>query len=73
MTKIPNTPSVQPLDIKASYTLRFKSAKTELSTGINNAGNTKYAASILPNAVGFETHNRERITRKPRNYYGGLV
>jgi iron complex outermembrane receptor protein len=28
--------------------------KTELSTGINNAGNTKYAASILPNAVGFK-------------------
>jgi hypothetical protein len=36
--------------------------KTELSNGINNAGNTKYAASILPNAVGLETHNRERIT-----------
>jgi hypothetical protein len=30
-------------------------------------------ASILPNAVGFEMHNRERITRKPRNYYGGLA
>jgi iron complex outermembrane receptor protein len=70
MTKIPNTPSVQSLDIKASYTLRFKMLKTELSTGINNAGNTKYAASILPN-VGFG-NKQASDTRKPRNYYGGV-
>jgi iron complex outermembrane receptor protein len=45
---------------KSKLHFDFKN-KTELSTGINNAGNTKYAASILPNA-GWK-HNRERITK----------
>jgi iron complex outermembrane receptor protein len=62
MTKIKYTEAYSLLDIKASYTFTIlKMLKTELSNGINNAGNTK-VASILPNAVGFETHNRERIT-----------
>jgi hypothetical protein len=53
MTKIPNTPTYSLLDIKQATLLRFKNAKNKELSGINNAGNTKYAASILPNAVGF--------------------
>jgi iron complex outermembrane receptor protein len=58
-----NTPKTYSLlDIKASYTFTIlKVLKTELSR-INNAGNTKYAASILPNAVGFGN-------AQPRAYY----
>jgi hypothetical protein len=47
MTKIPNTPAYL-LDIKTSYTFTFKNAKNRTKYGINNASNTKYAASILP-------------------------
>jgi iron complex outermembrane receptor protein len=62
------------LDIKASYTFTIlKMLKTELSTGINNAGNTQYAASILPNAVGFgNAQPRAYYPGNPRNYYGGV-
>jgi iron complex outermembrane receptor protein len=62
------------LDIKTSYTFMvLKSLKTELSTGINNATNTQYAASILPNAVGFgQAKPRYYYPGNPRNYYGGI-
>ena len=62
------------LDIKASYAFTIlKSLKTELSTGINNVGDSKYAASILPNAVGFgNAQPRSYYPGNPRNYYGGF-
>jgi iron complex outermembrane receptor protein len=62
------------LDMKASYAFTLlKSLKTELSAGINNAGNTKYAASILPNAAGFgNAQPRAYYPGNPRNYYGGI-
>jgi iron complex outermembrane receptor protein len=62
------------LDIKASYAFTLlKSLKTELIAGINNAGNTKYAASILPNAIGFgNAQPRAYYPGNPRNYYGGI-
>jgi iron complex outermembrane receptor protein len=62
------------LDIKASYAFTIlKSLKTELSTGINNVVDTKYAASILPNAVGFgNAQPRSYYPGNPRNYYGGI-
>ncbi|MEZ7498353.1 TonB-dependent receptor [Flavobacterium sp. Arc3] len=62
------------LDLKTSYTFTLlKSLKTELSTGINNALNAHYAASILPNAVGFgQAKPRYYYPGNPRNYYGGI-
>jgi iron complex outermembrane receptor protein len=62
------------LDIKTSYAFTLlKSLKTELSAGINNATNTQYAASILPNAVGFgQAKPRYYYPGNPRNYYGGI-
>jgi iron complex outermembrane receptor protein len=62
------------LDIKASYAFTLlKNLKTELSAGINNAGNSKYAASILPNAVGFgQAKPRYYYPGNPRNFYGGI-
>jgi iron complex outermembrane recepter protein len=62
------------LDIKATYTFKIqKFLKTALSTGINNATNTHYAASILPNAVGFgSAPPRYYYPGNPRNFYGGI-
>lgn len=62
------------LDVKTSYTFTIlKSLKTELSTGINNANNTHYAASILSNAVGFgNAKPRYYYPGNPRNYFGGI-
>ncbi|MFV8341979.1 TonB-dependent receptor family protein [Flavobacterium sp. XS2P39] len=62
------------LDIKGTYTFKIhKFLKTELTTGINNALNTHYAASILPNAVSFgSTPPRYYYPGNPRNFYGGI-
>ena len=62
------------LDIKATYLFTiFNVLKTELSAGINNALNEKYAASILPNAVGFgNALPRYYYPGNPINYYGGF-
>jgi iron complex outermembrane receptor protein len=62
------------LDIKATYTFKIqKFLKTALSIGINNATNTHYAASILPNAVGFgSAPPRYYYPGNPRNFYGGI-
>ena len=62
------------LDIKAAYLFTIlKVLKTELSAGINNALNEKYAASILPNAVGFgRVSPRYYYPGNPINYYGGF-
>lgn len=62
------------LDIKTTYFFRIlKVLKTELNAGINNALDEKYAASILPNAVGFGTvPPRYFYPGNPLNYYGGF-
>ena len=62
------------LDIKATYLFTiFNVLKTELNAGINNALDEKYAASILPNAVGFgNALPRYYYPGNPINYYGGF-
>jgi iron complex outermembrane receptor protein len=62
------------LDIKTTYSFTIlKVLKTTLSAGINNALNEKYAASILPNAVGFgQAQPRYFYPSNPINYYGGF-
>ncbi len=62
------------VNIKFGYSLTIlKFLKTEISSGINNLGNSKYAASILPNAVGFgKALPRYYYPGNPRNYYAGF-
>lgn len=62
------------LDIKTSYTFKLlKVLKTELNAGVNNALNEKYAASIVPNALGFgSAPPRFYYPGNPVNYYGGI-
>jgi iron complex outermembrane receptor protein len=62
------------LDIKMTYVFTIlKVLKTELNAGVNNALGTKYAANILPNAVGFgSAAPRYFYPGNPVNYYGGF-
>ena len=62
------------LDIKTTYLFTIlKVLKTELNAGINNTLDTKYAANILPNAVGFGTAApRYFYPGNPVNFYGGF-
>ena len=62
------------LDIKTTYVFTIlKILKIELNAGINNALDTKYAANILPNAVGFGTAApRYFYPGNPINFYGGF-
>ena len=62
------------LDIKTTYVFTIlKILKTELNSGINNALDTKYAANILPNAIGFGTAApRYFYPGNPVNFYGGF-
>ena len=62
------------LDIKTTYFFMIlKVLKTELNAGINNALDEKYAASILPNAVGFGTVAPRYFYPGNRvNFYGGF-
>jgi len=62
------------LDIKTTYFFTIlKVLKTELNAGVNNALDEKYAASILPNAVGFGTvPPRYFYPGNPVNFYGGF-
>lgn len=62
------------VNIKFGYSLTIlKFLKTEISSGINNLGNSKYAASILPNAVGFgKALPHYYYPGNPRNYYAGF-
>ena len=68
------TDSYSLLDIKATYFFTIlKVLKTELNAGVNNALDEKYAASILPNAVGFGTvAPRYYYPGNPMNFYGGF-
>ncbi|UPQ79540.1 TonB-dependent receptor [Flavobacterium azooxidireducens] len=72
-----NSLSSQPyqlLDINTNYTFSiWKDLKANLQFGIQNSLNEKYAASILPNAVGFgNVAPRYFYPGNPRNYYGGM-
>ncbi|MDI5898145.1 TonB-dependent receptor family protein [Flavobacterium yafengii] len=62
------------LDIKTTYVFTIlKILKTELNAGINNVLDTKYAANILPNAVGFgSAAPRYFYPGNPVNFYGGF-
>jgi iron complex outermembrane receptor protein len=62
------------LDIKTSYFFTIlKFLRTELNVGVNNVLDEKYAASILPNAVGFGTvPPRYFYPGNPINFYGGF-
>jgi iron complex outermembrane receptor protein len=62
------------LDIKTAYVFTIlKILTTELNAGINNVLDTKYAANILPNAVGFGTAApRYFYPGNPVNFYGGF-
>ena len=62
------------LDVKANYIFTIsKFLRTELNAGVNNSLNEKYAASILPNAVGFGVAQpRYFYPGNPINYYGGF-
>lgn len=72
-----NSLSTQPyqlLDINTNYTFSiWKNLKANLQFGIQNSLDEKYAASILPNAVGFgNVAPRYFYPGNPRNYYGGM-
>lgn len=68
------TESYALLDIKTSYSFKLlKVLKAELTAGVNNALNEKYASSIVPNALGFGTAPpRYYYPGNPVNYYGGF-
>ncbi|SHL79612.1 iron complex outermembrane recepter protein [Flavobacterium flevense] len=68
------TSGYQLLDVKAGYGFFIlKNVKMEINLGIQNALNEKYAASVLPNAVGFGTAPaRYYYPGNPVNYYGGF-
>ena len=68
------TQSYSLVDLKTSYAFSIlKTIKATLSAGANNVTNAHYAASILPNAVGFGTAQaRAYYPGNPRNYYGGF-
>lgn len=62
------------LDAKATYIFTIlKVLRTELNAGVNNALDEKYAASILPNAVGLGgAQPRYFYPGNPINYYRGF-
>lgn len=68
------TKGYQLLDAKASYVFYIlKKLKMEMNAGVQNVLNEKYAASVLPNAVGFGTAPaRYYYSGNPVNYYGGF-
>ena len=61
-------------DLKTSYQfLMLGRLKTELFAGINNVFDENYAASVLPNAVGFgNVPPRFFYPGNPRNYFMGI-
>jgi iron complex outermembrane recepter protein len=61
-------------DVNAGYTFdKIKDLPLEFTLGVNNLSNTQYAASILPNALGFGNQApRFFYPGPPRHYYLGL-
>ena len=68
------TESYQLVNLKASYTPEiFRNLETEIFAGVNNLFDEHYAASIVPNAVGFGgSQPRYYYPGNPRNYYAGI-
>ena len=66
--------SYELVDAKVSYTLQlFKKLNVQCHAGVQNLLNQNYAASILPNAVGFGSAlPRYYYPGNPMNYYGGI-
>jgi iron complex outermembrane receptor protein len=62
------------LDVKAAYSFTIlKLLKATVSSGINNILDSKYAASILPNATGFgNAAPRYYYPGSPISFYGGV-
>ncbi len=62
------------LNIKAVYIIDLiQDLNMRFTAGINNLTNEKYAASVLPNAVGFGgAAPRFYYPGNPRNYFGGV-
>jgi iron complex outermembrane receptor protein len=63
------------VNLKTTYAFAIlKNINATLSAGANNLTNARYAASILPNAVGFgNAQPRAYYPGNPRNYYGGFA
>jgi len=68
------TDNYKVLNLKASYDWKlFKDFEIQFSGGLNNVFDEKYAASVLPNAVGFGgTAPRYYYPGNPRNYFGEI-
>jgi len=66
------TDTYKVFNLKAAYDWKlYKDLKIRFSGGINNVFDEKYAASVLPNAVGFGgTAPRYYYPGNPRNYFG---
>jgi iron complex outermembrane receptor protein len=62
------------LDVKAAYSFTIlQFLKATVSSGINNVLDRKYAANILPNAVGFgNAAPRYYYPGNPIQLYGGI-
>lgn len=69
------TNSYQLVNLKAAYSPElFRNWETEIFAGINNVFDERYAASIVPNAVGFGgSQPRYYYPGNPRNYFAGLA
>jgi len=66
------TENYKVFNLKAAYDWKlYKDLKIRFSGGINNVFDETYAASVLPNAVGFGgTAPRYYYPGNPRNYFG---
>ena len=69
-----STENYQVLDVKARYDFKvLKNFEANISAGINNVLDEKYASSVLPNAVGFGgAAPRYYYPGNPRNYFVGV-
>jgi len=69
-----STENYQVVDIKANYAFKIlKNLESNVSVGINNVLDEKYASSVLPNAVGFgNSAPRYFYPGNPRNYFVGV-
>jgi len=67
--------SYKVVDLKIAYRFELiKNLETQLSFGINNVLDEKYASSILPNAIGFgDSEPRYFYPGNPRNVFGGVI
>lgn len=68
------TEAYRVVDLKLGYRLQlFSSLEAKANFGVNNIFDEHYAASIVPNSVGFGNSDpRYYYPGAPRNYYGGL-